>query len=243
MLAPGPLTWPLERRSRSWSDVAGGTSGKRRNGMTASGTVRPSTFVSRIFFILGLAGVLVLLAGFVWFGDNVSGLKTPVIFVKADGAAALTGSDARLKLGVGLVERGVVPRLLISGVNPMATAQEVRLVVGGGRQTYDCCIDLGRKANDTVGNAAEVSQWVALYRVKRLILITDNYHMPRSLFEMRRANPQLILIPYPVEVALYANRDWWKNERAVRGLALEYGKFLVAIGRSYLGQLTQATTT
>jgi uncharacterized SAM-binding protein YcdF (DUF218 family) len=141
------------------------------------------------------------------------------------------------------VERGLVPRLLISGVNPMATTQEVRTVVGGKSETYACCIDLGRKANDTVGNAAEVSDWVVKHRVKRLILITDNYHMPRSLFEMRRANPEILLIPCPVEVSIYANRDWWKSERAVRGLALEYGKFLVAVGRTYVLQLTQARTS
>jgi uncharacterized SAM-binding protein YcdF (DUF218 family) len=216
---------------------------RQRGNAAPSGTVRPSTLVSRLFFLLGLASCLSLLAGFAWFGDYVSGLKTPQNLGEADGAAALTGSDARLKLGVALVERGLVPRLLISGVNPMATTQEVRTVVGGKSETYACCIDLGRKANDTVGNAAEVSDWVVKHRVKRLILITDNYHMPRSLFEMRRANPEILLIPCPVEVSIYANRDWWKSERAVRGLALEYGKFLVAVGRTYVLQLTQARTS
>lgn len=203
-----------------------------------SGTVRSSTWFSRLFFVLGLGSVCAISAGFVWFGDYVASLKVPVNIGQADGAAALTGgSDARLKTGVNLVERGTVPRLLISGVNKVATAQEVRLVAGGQPQTYDCCIDLGKTATDTVGNASEVSEWVARHRVQRLILITDNYHMPRSLFEVRRANPNLTIIPYPVAVGVYADKDWWKNERATRGLALEYGKFIVAASRAFVGDL------
>lgn len=209
-------------------------------GATPSGTVRPSTVLSRLFFVVGLAGIFAAILGFVWFGDHVASLKTPAIVGKADGAAALTGgSDARLKMGVKLVEDGTVPRLLISGVNRAAKAAEVRVVAGGVEQTYACCIDLGRDATDTVGNAAEVASWVTRNKVKRLILITDNYHMPRSLFEVRRANPSLTIIPYPVQADAYADKDWWQNEKTARGLGLEYGKFLVAIGRGYILDLTQ----
>jgi uncharacterized SAM-binding protein YcdF (DUF218 family) len=203
-----------------------------------SGTARSSTLVSRLFFLAGLGGICALLAGFIWFGDHVSSLKTPATIAAADGAAALTGgSDARLKAGIALVETGKVPRLLISGVNRIATAEEVRLVAGGSPQTYACCINLGKAAVDTTSNATEVSDWVAVHRVKRLILITDNYHMPRSLFEVRRANPSVTIIPYPVIVDLYADKEWWKSERATRGLALEYGKYLVAVARTYLREI------
>jgi uncharacterized SAM-binding protein YcdF (DUF218 family) len=208
-----------------------------------SGTARSSTWLSRLFFVTGLIGVSALLSGFIWFGDHVSGLKAPVSLARADGAAALTGgSDARLKAGVELVERRIVPRLLISGVNRIATPYEVRLVAGGNPQTYACCIDLGKAATDTVTNATEVSDWVARYRVKRLILITDNYHMPRSLFEVRRANPDVTIVPYPVVVDMYADKNWWKNERATRGLALEYGKYLVAVGRTYVREILGTKT-
>jgi uncharacterized SAM-binding protein YcdF (DUF218 family) len=209
-----------------------------------SGTVRSSTLLSRFFFVFGLASVFAAVLGFVWFGDYVASLKTPDTIARADGAASLTGgSNARLKLGVQLVESGKVPRLLISGVNRAATAEEVRLVAGGKAETFACCIDLGREATDTVGNAVEVSAWVSRYRIKKLIVITDNYHMPRSLFEMRRANPGIDIIAYPVEADAYSDKDWWQNERALRGLGLEYGKFIVAIGRAYVFHFGQAKTS
>ncbi len=207
---------------------------------TPSGTVRPSTLLSRLFFVAGLAGVFALISGFVWFGDHVTSLKAPDNVARADGAASLTGgSNVRLRTGVQLVESGKVPRLLISGVNPLATSLEIRLVAGGQEATYACCIDLGRKATDTVGNASEVSAWVARHNVKKLILITDSYHMPRSLFEMRRANPSLTIIPYPVQADGVSNSLWWQNEKTVRSLGLEYGKLLVALARGYMFEATQ----
>jgi uncharacterized SAM-binding protein YcdF (DUF218 family) len=224
------------------SDVPGKASRRRKSSFAAtpSGTVRPSTFLSRLFFVLGLISVFATLMGFVWFGDHVTSLTPPRDLKRADGAASLTGgSDARLKLGVQLVERQVVPRLLISGVNKAATVQELRLVAGGEAATYACCIDLGREAADTVGNANEVSAWVRRYRIRTLVLITDNYHMPRSLFEVRRANPSLTIIPYPVRAETYATREWWTNERTLRGLSLEYGKYLVARARAYFVDLNQ----
>jgi uncharacterized SAM-binding protein YcdF (DUF218 family) len=209
-----------------------------------SGTVRSSTFISRLFFIAGLASAIAVISGFIWFGDHVTGLKTPTSLPRADGAASLTGgSDARLKKGVQLVENGTVPLLLISGVNRIATAAELQIVAGGRDQTYACCIELGREATDTVGNAAEVSAWVAHNKIKKLILITDTYHMPRSLFEIRRANPTLTIIPCPVQAEIYSDKHWWKNERAARSLGLEYGKFLVAISRAYLSDMTRKWLT
>lgn len=201
-----------------------------------SGTVvRSSTLISRLIFVVSLLGGLALLIGFIRFGDHVTSLKTPTQPLRADGAAALTGgSDQRLIAGVKLVESKAVPRLLISGVNRITTAQEVRAVAGGAEETYACCIDMGRRATDTIGNAEEAAIWVRVHQIKTLVVITDAYHMPRSLFEMRRAIPDVVLIPYPVQTTREFDGDWWKNERPTRALALEYGKYLVSIGRGLL---------
>jgi uncharacterized SAM-binding protein YcdF (DUF218 family) len=206
--------------------------------------VRSSTWLSRLFFLGGLLGAFGLLLGFWRFGDQVAAMKAPTSIARADGAAALTGrSNARLSAGVALVENGTVPRLLISGVNLVSTPEQIRLVAGGRGETFACCIELGRQAVDTLGNANEISLWAAKYKVKRLILITDNYHMPRSLFEVRRANPGLTIIPYPITDSIYGDANWWQSERATRGLALEYSKYVVAIGRAYLADVSKAVSS
>ena len=194
-----------------------------------------STWLSRLIFVLGLACGLGLLIGFVRFGDHVAALKPPLGPLRADGAAALTGgSDQRLIAGVKLVENGSVPRLLISGVNTIATVAELRRVAGGKSATYTCCIDLGRRAADTSGNAQEAALWVKQHKIRTLIVITDAYHMPRSLYEMRRAIPNIVLIPYPVATNHAFDEEWWKHDRPTRTLALEYGKYLVALARGFL---------
>jgi uncharacterized SAM-binding protein YcdF (DUF218 family) len=200
--------------------------------------------VSRLFFIAGLLGFLALVLGFIGFSDHVTGLEAPAQVPRADGAAALTGgSDARLRGGIDLVARRTVPRLLISGVNAKASVEEVARVAGGDAALFACCVDLGRTATDTVGNAREVAQWAREHRIKRLILITDNYHMPRSLLEVRRANPGLDVIAYPVRAAGYVNPQWWKDRKTTRGLALEYGKLLVAMARARLADWAEASSS
>ena len=57
-------------------------------------------------------------------------------------------------------------------------------------QRFDCCADLGFMAADTHGNAQETADWARAHRYKSLIVVTANYHMPRSLTRiLRRACP------------------------------------------------------
>jgi uncharacterized SAM-binding protein YcdF (DUF218 family) len=198
----------------------------------ATGTAqgfRLSTFVSRLLFLAGLVGAVGLLGGFVWFADNITTMKPVALSGKVDGAVVLTGgSNERLTAGLALLEEQKAERLLISGVNKVATREELRLIIGGNADLWACCIDIGKQALDTVGNAREISNWTASHSMTRIALVTDSYHLPRSLVEVRRAVPRVAIVPYPVVASPYNQANWWTNERASRGLALEYGKFLVA---------------
>jgi uncharacterized SAM-binding protein YcdF (DUF218 family) len=111
----------------------------------------------------------------------------------------------------------------------------VRAVAGGGRALYECCVDLGRTATDTIGNAREVAAWARTHQVRSLILVTDNYHMPRSLLEVTPLVPDVRVTPWPVSDGKGNGQPWWRDERASRRLALEYGKYLVVRARILLG--------
>jgi uncharacterized SAM-binding protein YcdF (DUF218 family) len=100
-------------------------------------------------------------------------------------------------------------------------------------QLFDCCIDLGRAALNTAGNADETRRWVEANAIRTsLIIVTSNYHMPRALVELRSALPQLDLIPYPVVSDRLRNSDWRSDTHVARLLAIEYVKFLAAIVRT-----------
>ena len=63
----------------------------------------------------------------------------------ADGIVALTGgSDLRLQAAEDLLENGDGRRLLVSGVNRMATRADLMGVTGAVKSVFDCCVDLAQ---------------------------------------------------------------------------------------------------
>ena len=66
----------------------------------------------------------------------------------------------------------------------------MRRLLGLDKQLFNCCVDLGYEALDTVGNADETRTWARSNGYTRLIVVTSRYHMPRSLAELALAMPR-----------------------------------------------------
>src|ERR1700761_1846198 len=104
------------------------------------------------------AGVVIVYAlGFLLFATNLP--TAPATIPHADGIVALTGGGARLDAAEMLLENYAAERLLISGVNPGTTKEQLKALAHGGRR-FDCCADLGFQAANTRGNATEAARWV-----------------------------------------------------------------------------------
>ena len=95
--------------------------------------------------------------------------------------------------------------------------------------TLACCIDLGHDARHTVGNARETANWMASGERTSMILVTANYHMPRSLVLFRRMMPTIEIIPYPVDSRTVRMDIWWRHPRTLILFGSEYSKFLVSL--------------
>ena len=108
-----------------------------------------------------LVGLWVI--GLVTFADRVERSTPPLLPHRAGGIVALTGagSNERIGAGVALLEAGKARRMLVSGVNREASREDIRTVSKAVRRLYDCCVDLGFTAADTVGNARETASDVA----------------------------------------------------------------------------------
>lgn len=161
--------------------------------------------------------------------------STPPRLVHADGIVALTGGDSRLDAAVALLEEGGGKRLLISGVYPTITKADLKRLVHGGRR-FDCCVDLGFAATSTRGNAAEAAGWAHTHGYRSLIVVTANYHMPRSLHEFAAEMPGVKLLPYPVQQDNVDVATWWSDVHTLRVLHLEYAKYL---GSLFFSALTK----
>lgn len=179
-----------------------------------------------------LAGVLIALFvfGFALFATVVMREPTPLTR-HADGIIVLTGGDFRILEGGRLLNERRAGRLLISGVNPVTSRDDLLKLSGIDTATFNCCVELGYSAQDTVGNAEEARAWVSGQRIKSLIVVTSSYHMPRSLAELALAMPGVELIPHAVVPRKFRNREWWLQPTAARLMLSEYVKFLPVAAR------------
>lgn len=178
------------------------------------------------FSILAVAVLVLYGAGFLTFTENLP--KRAENFDPPDAIVALTGGDARLDAAVALFERGVGKRLLITGVHATTTKKELKAIAHGGPR-FDCCVDLGRSAANTHGNAAEAATWTKAHGYRRIMIVTASYHMPRSLAEFGAEMPGVTLESYPVEPDGLDLKAWWRDPHAWRLLQTEYVKYLASV--------------
>jgi uncharacterized SAM-binding protein YcdF (DUF218 family) len=145
----------------------------------------------------------------------------------ADAIVALTGGEGRVPAAFMLLDQRKAQRLLISGVHEDATRSELLAAAGVANSQYAaCCVDLGRTAESTIGNASEIVTWVNRHNYRSVIVVTASYHMPRSLLELRAAAPHTQFVPYPVFPDGVRLEDWWRNPGTTGVLAWEYVKYL-----------------
>jgi len=100
-------------------------------------------------------------------------------------------------------------------------------------------VDLGFEAEDTVGNAQEIAAWARSKGYRSLIVVTSDYHMPRSLVEIRGQAPGVKLTPYAVSTPSLDNARWWRAAVTARRMTLEYMKYLAVRGREGVRRLTR----
>ncbi|WP_137132173.1 YdcF family protein [Rhizobium sp. FY34] len=186
---------------------------------------------------VGFALILVatgLFGGFLWFADAVTSLRAPD-GVKADAIVVLTGGYQRVDQAVGLLRDGAGRRLLISGAHPSASPASIRRTTQSSPDLFRCCVDIGYKAIDTIGNANEIVRWISDHHYRSVLVVTNNYHMPRSLLELRRLDHDTEFIPYPVVSSDLSRKAWFTEPDVLRTMLAEYVKMVAATLRTMAG--------
>ncbi len=177
--------------------------------------------------VLGLLA-LVWGVGFVAFAASVPREPNNAA-TRADAVVVLTGGRLRVSEGMRLLSEDRGTRLLITGVFPETSRDALLTQYGGGRgDEIACCVDLDRVALDTRGNAIETRRWVNSHGFSSLIVVTSNYHMPRTLLELRRVLPEVTLIAHPVFPEGFSPTAKWDWTIAGRLLVGEYMKFIAS---------------
>lgn len=185
----------------------------------------------RVFLTIAAICAALFVGGFLHFAGTVSRLddRSPP---SGDAIIVLTGGSQRITAALDLLANGHARRLLITGVNPATSVDDLARVAGTDSGIFSCCVDLDYEADNTVGNADQAKDWVARHGYSRLVVVTSNYHMPRSLMEFSRTMPEVTFLPFAVPaIPDEENSRWWRPETG-RLYAAEYVKYVVALFRT-----------
>jgi uncharacterized SAM-binding protein YcdF (DUF218 family) len=191
------------------------------------GALSMPRIVLSAMLVLFVVASSAFIGGFFVFADQVTAAKPPSS-PQADGIVALTGDTGRIGKAIDLLSHDSATRLLISGVDRAISAETLRNYFPASASLFGCCIDIGRAARDTRGNAMEARDWARSRGYRSLIIVTSAYHMPRSLSEMSRALPEVELVPVPVQPVHYDLGEWMRDGSTFRLLLTEYIKYVLS---------------
>ncbi len=151
----------------------------------------------RKFFAVFFSVFLVLFALFLFDARRVENLPSGLV---CEDIVVLTGGKNRIKLALDSVKKFHAKSVLISGVYKGTKLEDI---LGDAKDISaedlgDVTIILGYKAQNTEGNAKEIREVAEDLGMKEIILVTSDYHMFRSLHEVKKYNRNLKIYPMKV---------------------------------------------
>ena len=122
----------------------------------------------------------------------------------ADVIVVLTGGSDRIKKGFELLEYNYSKRMFISGVNPIVRKNDLKKIIDlensiEKNNLFTCCVFLGKDAKNTKTNALEVIAWMKKNNLISAILVTSDFHIPRSILEFQNNSNHIKITPWPVK--------------------------------------------
>ena len=193
-----------------------------------------------VFIVLMLV-LAIWAGGFLFYVQSVSHIpRAPEHRTQA--IVVLTGGSLRLQTGLDLLSRGLAEKLFVSGVHRGVDVNELLRISRKAPKAVDCCIVLGYAADNTKGNARETADWMVKEGYNSMRLITANYHIPRSLLELRRVLPYTDIIAHAVSPAHVKLHAWWVSPGTALLLVREYTKLMLAWARLVWQPVRNATT-
>ena len=115
---------------------------------------------------------------------------------RAYNVVILTGGKHRISKSIDFLNENNIKSVFISGVYPKTQQHHL---FPRYKFKKSIPIILGKKARNTHENALEIKQWQQDTNIDEILLITSDYHMIRSLYEIRKNNKNLKIIPWVIK--------------------------------------------
>lgn len=128
----------------------------------------------------------------------------------ADCAIVLTGGAGRTREGLDLLSRGLIGKLVISGVHPGAQFEEIfpQWPFYAGIDRKDVILE--RRSTTTYGNAHQSLAFIEALECHSVLLVTSRLHMYRAMRVFQAAAPKDLLI-YPHAIVSNDYRPEWSE--------------------------------
>ena len=147
----------------------------------------------------------------------------------------LTGGSNRIKDGLKIINNvdkftEANLKILISGTGKGFTKISLKKMITSNfnLKLLECCIELESVSKNTYSNASETYKWAKTNNIKKFILITSNYHMPRAILEFRNKMPNLEIFTYPITPKNHDINKWLNSSETFYLIFTEYSKLLIA---------------
>ncbi len=142
---------------------------------------------------------------------------------KTDAIVVLTGGRNRITESISLLNSGLADKMFISGVSKRVTITDIENKAGV-TLLEPHKVELGYKAQNTVGNASEIKEWIENNKIQSVRLVTSNYHLPRALTELSTYHLPLTIIAHPV-YSEKISKNWWHSWGTLKFIFAEYNKY------------------
>ena len=149
-----------------------------------------------------------------------------------DAIIALTGGAGRIAYALDLLKADKADVLFISGVADGFSIDDLALIEHAP-QNSDIArlrprIFYGEKARDTIGNATETLAWLQGKPYHNLLVVTANYHIPRTHILFAHYLPDYHVSYAPVNPPQFERVLWLSHPNSLRLMMSEYTKVIVS---------------
>jgi uncharacterized SAM-binding protein YcdF (DUF218 family) len=147
---------------------------------------------------------------------------------KADLAVVLGGDGfgTRIIKAAQLAESGYVPAVLVSGPPSLLGPESDETIEYARRQGYPVSLfhPLANGLSSTRSETEFIGNYLRAQHVRKILLVTSNYHTRRAARLMRKQNPGLQVIAVPAPDPYFTPSTWWKTRDGQKTFLFEWMK-------------------
>ncbi len=155
--------------------------------------------------------------------ENDAPQKAPVIVV-------LGGDDSgdRIVKAAQLAQAGWAPYVYVDGPKALLRYESDITILYAEQRGYPGSLfhslPLASDLRSTRGETAYVGRYLQEHGIRKILLVTSNYHTHRAAYLMRKQNPKMQVVVVAAPDPYFTPDTWWKSREGQKTFAFEWMK-------------------